>query len=223
MAEEVNVTVEFPSQELVASVLVNEYVDTVIVFVLLLLKLLLQPDFERFLTVIIELPSTVNPVAVNVPDPAVVTTIEAVLPVVAGELMSYVTVYVPVGSCTADEVSDTVDDSLQVFVASVPVRLKVVTVIVLVLLLLISLLHPDLARFVTVIVELPAVVNPVAVNVPVPAVVIVIVAVSPVAAGELRLYVTVYVPVGSFDVVVLVSVTVDDSLHVLAALVPVKV
>lgn len=55
---------------------------------LLLLKLLLHPDFERFFTVIVELPSTVNPVAVNVPVPAVVTTIVAVLLVVAGELMS---------------------------------------------------------------------------------------------------------------------------------------
>ena len=40
---------------------------------------------------------------------------------------------------------------------------------------------------VTVIVELPAVVKPVAVKLPVPAVVIVIAAVKPVAAGALRL------------------------------------
>jgi hypothetical protein len=49
------------------------------------------------------------------------------------------------------------------------------------------LLQPPEARFVTVIVALPGVVNPVAVNVPVPAVVTVIVAVDPVTTGELKL------------------------------------
>ena len=67
------------------------------------------------------------------------------------------------------------------------------TTIVAVLLLLIVLLQmlldtPEpLARLVTVMVELPGVVKPVAVNVPVPAVVTVIVAVNPIAAGLLRL------------------------------------
>ena len=53
--------------------------------------------------------------------------------------------------------------------------------------LLTVLLQAPPVMFVTVMVALPAVVKPVAVNVPVPAVVTVIVAVKPVAEGELLL------------------------------------
>ena len=52
-------------------------------------------------------------------------------------------------------------------------------------------LHAPELIFVIVIVEFPAVVSPVAVNVPLPAVPTVIEAVSPVCTGKLVLYVTV--------------------------------
>ena len=61
-----------------------------------------------------------------------------------------------------------------------------------------SVTEPD-AKPVTVIVELPAVDNPVAVNDPVPATVTVIDAVKSVAAGKLLEYVTVYVPIGNAE------------------------
>lgn len=70
--------------------------------------------------------------------------------------------------------------------ALVPVKVYVVTVTVRELLLDIVLLQLPLDKFLMVMVEFPAVVNPVAVKLPVPAVVTTIVAVSPVAAGELR-------------------------------------
>lgn len=57
------------------------------ILVLLLEILLLQEPASKSVTVIVELPAVVNPVAVNVPVPAVETVIDAVKPVAAGELL----------------------------------------------------------------------------------------------------------------------------------------
>lgn len=84
------------------------------------------------------------------------------------------------------------------------------------MLLVIVLLHDPFSNFVIVIVEFPAVVKPVAVNEPLPADDTVMVAVKPVAAGELRLYVTVYVPVGN-SAAEDVTLTVDEPVQELVA------
>lgn len=155
---------------------------------MLLEIVLLQLPLSKFVIVIVEFPEVVNPVAVKLPVPAVVTTIVAVSPVAAGELRSYVTVYVPTGSLEVVEfVKVTVEVPSQGAVAVVLVKLYVVTAIVFVLLLLIVFEQLPIAKPVIVIVEFPAFLKPVAVNVPVPAEVTSIDAVKPVAAGALLL------------------------------------
>jgi hypothetical protein len=57
----------------------------------LLIVLLILPEV-RLVTVTAEVPAVVNPGAVNVPVPAVVTVIDAVNPVCEGTLVLYVTV-----------------------------------------------------------------------------------------------------------------------------------
>lgn len=74
--------------EFVAVVPVNENVETLIIFVLLLLIVLKQPLLAKDFIVMVEFPLDVNPAAVNVPDPAELTVIVAVNPIAAGELRS---------------------------------------------------------------------------------------------------------------------------------------
>jgi hypothetical protein len=87
--ELVNVTVEVPGavQAFVAEVPVMATGDavTVILAVLLADKVLEQVPFDIDETVIVEAPAVVSPVAVNVPEPAVLTVIVAVSPVCDGE------------------------------------------------------------------------------------------------------------------------------------------
>ena len=93
--EFVIVTVEVPVREhaLVAEVPVMVgFFETVISAVLFVVRSVLPQVLLILVTVMVEEPSVVNPVAVNVPVPAVDTVSVAVKPVCAGEEVLYVAV-----------------------------------------------------------------------------------------------------------------------------------
>lgn len=83
---ELRVTVEVWSQELVALVEVKLKLLTKTAPTLLLAMVLEQDPLCKLVIVTVREPAEVNPVAVNVPVPAVVTVMVAVKPVAAGAL-----------------------------------------------------------------------------------------------------------------------------------------
>jgi hypothetical protein len=102
-------------------------VELTTIVVALVKPVVLQVPEVNAVTLNVTLPTLVNPVAVKVPVPGVVTVMAAVNPVAEGELLLYVTVYVPFGNPVALELNVTVDVTgdavgLQVLVAVIPVR-----------------------------------------------------------------------------------------------------
>jgi hypothetical protein len=184
------VTVEFPVSvhPLVAEVPVMVgFADTVMLAVLLEERLVVPQKLVISVTVIVDAPAVVSPVAVNVPVPAVETVKVAVNAICDGDEVLYFTVYEPTDRSAAVEfVSVTVDvpGLVHASVADVPViDPNVVSTEIFAVLFELNVLEhepPCTTIDVTVIVDAPSVVNPVAEKVPLPAVLTVMVAVFPV-------------------------------------------